>query len=246
MKRKLFILLFFPFVGFSQVGINQENPQQTVHVGGANSSVKVEGLNMVNNPDNLGAGSVTRVFVDAEGDLVLGTTEDNIIFILDDENYIPDANDKKVVQTGTGDNFTKIEVNNYTFPSVIMADDGIMEINYSISWYIRRNNSEKVADGAGRTVRTIVYIYDVGAGTFLTDENGVEKTFGITGQFYSNNNERMGAHGFFYNTGSDYVQVPAGEYRLIFGGLVGAYPDTDNTYVWFGGEKDQVQVIAHY
>lgn len=242
----MIIIFLLPNLMLCQVGINTDDPKQTLHVEGSEATVKIEGLNEANNAKNLGGSSQTRVFVNTEGDLVLGDTEDNISFILDDENYIPDNNEKKVVQTGTGDNFTKIEVNNYTFPSVIMAEEGIMEINYSISWYIRRNNSEKVSDGAGRTVRTIVYIYDVNNGVYLTDENGVEKTFGITGQFYSNNSDTEGAHGFYYNTGSDYVQVPAGVYRLIFGGLVGAYPDSDNVYVWFGGQKDQVQVIAHY
>src|SRR5690606_19736809 len=119
MKKLIFLL--FPVFTFGQVGIHTSNPQSTLHVAGATSNVKVEGLNANNNPNNLGAESTTRVFVDKFGDLVLGDRNDNIRFIMDIEDYIPNDREQKVVQTGPGDNFTYLVPQNHTFPSFTLT-----------------------------------------------------------------------------------------------------------------------------
>ena len=53
---------------FGQVGVNTNNPQKELHVGGNNSTIRVEGLNTPNNPNNLGTASTTPVYVNANGD----------------------------------------------------------------------------------------------------------------------------------------------------------------------------------
>ncbi|GGD97470.1 hypothetical protein [Planktosalinus lacus] len=237
MKNILFFLL--PLYTFGQVGIHTSNPESTLHVAGENSNVKVEGLNAINNPNNLGSESTSRVYVDANGDLVLGDRDDNLRFIMDNEDYIPNNREQKVVQTGTGDNFTYLVPNNHTFPSFTLTDDAVIEINYSLSWRIERNIPQKISDNGARTVKSTIFIYDHATSTYLPT------TYALTAQFYSNGDSSKGADRFFYSTGSDYVSLPPGTYTVHFGGLVAGFGN-DNIFAYFGADKDQLQILAYY
>lgn len=237
MKKLLFFL--FPVYAFGQVGIHTTNPESTLHVAGENSNVKIEGLSAANNPNNLGTESTSRVFVNRFGDLVLGTRNDNIRFILDSADYIPDDREQKVVQTGTGDNFSYLVPNNVTFPSFILTADAIVEVNYSLSWRIERNVPAKLSDNASRTVKSTIFVYDHQIGAHLPT------TYALTAQHYANGSSTLGADRFFYNTGSDYIFLPAGRYTLHFGGLVGSLGN-QNAYAYFGGDKDQLQILVYY
>lgn len=240
MKQLYVFFLLLSCVGYTQVGINTPDPEETLHVAGDSATVMLEGLNAENNYENKGEGSFTRVFANAEGDLVLGDADDNINFILDEENYIPDNMEVKVVQTGTGENFTKIDPSQYNFPSFTIDDDAILEVNYSISWKIIRNDVPKrIQDDGARTVKTTVFVYDEIAGEYL------DETYALTAQFYANGEEYRGAYEYFYSSGSDYMQLPPGTYTIVFGGLVGAHGN-DNIFARFGGDKDQLQLIVYY
>ena len=86
MKKYLYsLIVMIPAVFLGQVGIKTTNPQQGLHVGGATSTVKIDGLSYPTNPNNLGPGSSSRVFVDANGDLVLGTAQNNLAILFDAE-----------------------------------------------------------------------------------------------------------------------------------------------------------------
>ena len=95
-------LLFFSFFNAQNVGINSTNPQEELHVAGGTSTIRVDGLNEVNNVNNLGQQSTSRVFVNEFGDLVLGEMTDNVQLIFDSENYLQDvANPTSIIlQTG--------------------------------------------------------------------------------------------------------------------------------------------------
>jgi len=72
------------------VGINNTNPQEELHIRGNSSNIRIEGLNEVNNPNNLGTSGTSKVFVNGAGDLVLGEVSDNVQLIFDSENYLND------------------------------------------------------------------------------------------------------------------------------------------------------------
>lgn len=237
MKKFLFILI--PFYSFGQVGIHNLNPESTLDVGGQNSTVRVEGLNAINDPKNLGEESTTRVFVNKYGDLVLGDREDNIHFIMDIEDYIPNDREQKVVQTGTGGNFSLLVPSDYSFPSFTLTDEAIVEINYSLSWGIERNSAHKLFDNGARSVKSTVFIFNNETETYLPT------TYALTAQFYSNGDEVLGADGFFYSTGTDYVYLSAGTYTIHFGGKLESYGNA-NVFSYFGGDKDQLQILAYY
>jgi hypothetical protein len=233
------LLLLIPVFSFSQVGIYTQNPTATLHVAGTSSTVKIEGLSTDYNVNNLGTQSTTRVFVNEDGDLVLGERTDNIAFIFDIQDYIPNNREQKVNQTGTGSNFQYLTSGDIYHPSFTLPVDGIIEVNYSLSWRMERNNAQRVSDKGARVIKTAVFIKNNATGNFLPD------SYAITGQFYSNGSTSEGADQWFYNTASDYISLPAGTYTIIFGGLVQAGGNS-TVASYFGGRDDQLQVIAYY
>ncbi len=49
MKNYIILLMLFPMLVFSQVGIYTTNPQEVLHVSGSTPNVKIDGLNEINN-----------------------------------------------------------------------------------------------------------------------------------------------------------------------------------------------------
>ena len=88
MKTKiLFIMAFVPMFSIAQnIGINTPTPAEQVHVAGATSTIRIDGLDATNNVKNLGAGSSSRVYVNAAGDLVLGDATNNVEVIFNNAN----------------------------------------------------------------------------------------------------------------------------------------------------------------
>ncbi len=76
--NKLLILLFLLFTGvsFGQVGIGTILPQEDLHIGGTDSTIRIDGLNSINNPDNNGIS--TNLLIDGQGNLVLGPSTNKI------------------------------------------------------------------------------------------------------------------------------------------------------------------------
>lgn len=73
MKKITFIMAFTMIITLcktinAQVGIGNTNPQQELHISGANSTIRVEGLNSTNNANNNGT-DLAAVVVDTNGDL---------------------------------------------------------------------------------------------------------------------------------------------------------------------------------
>lgn len=62
--------ILFAYQIFAQVGIKTNNPQETLHLGASNSTIRIDGLNSVNNSENDGT-SDKRVYVNASGDLII-------------------------------------------------------------------------------------------------------------------------------------------------------------------------------
>jgi hypothetical protein len=221
------------------VGIYTQNPTTTLHVAGSGSTIKIDGLSAENNNNNLGEETTTRVFVDEEGDFVLGERTDHILFIFDIQDYIPNDREQKVNQTGTGSNFQYLTSGDINHPSFTLPVDAIIEVNYSLSWRMERNNSQRISDKGARVIKTAVFIKNNATGNFLPT------SYAIAGQFYSNGSTSEGADQWFFNTASDYISLPAGTYTIIFGGLVQAGGNS-NVASYFGGDDDQLQVIAYY
>ncbi|ESU29910.1 hypothetical protein FLJC2902T_03900 [Flavobacterium limnosediminis JC2902] len=270
MKKNYFLLLLLiPSCFLAQVGINTNTPQQGLHVAGSASTVKIDGLSYPANTNNLGPGSVSRVFVNANGDLILGTAQNNIAILFDSENYLNDPKDpsiNQITQHGYGDGFDFAgiprDIPNSTFT---LTQPAIIEINYSVSFMIEKNGSNRVNDGYARAVQTLLYFRsgnyagpivttdlegNLIGGSFLIDSgtSTIGGGLGISGQYYTNKDSNKGEYEDFHITGTDYVKLPAGTYCPMFSAqlAVSAAVGTGSQKMYLGTGSDEVQIIAHY
>jgi hypothetical protein len=183
MKRIITLIHILAVTGIvAQVGINTQNPQQEVHLAGSVENVRIDGLNAVNNVNNLGNGSTTRVLVDANGDLVLGATDEVPIEIfVDSENYLEDEETPGsiVLQTGNGFGFNGtgvvLDVAQSTFT---LTKNAILEINYSVTWdsyHVFHHDFKRMSDARARIVQTGIYFRqdDPSGPAVINDADGI-------------------------------------------------------------------------
>ena len=92
---------------FAQVGVNTTTPQEELHVAGATSNIRIEGLNSPNNTLNIGTNGTSRVFADGDGDLVLGSATSNIAVLFNPYDYLLSTEDNASCfnQTGQGSGY---------------------------------------------------------------------------------------------------------------------------------------------
>jgi hypothetical protein len=179
-----YIGLIVTTVSLAQVGVNTTTPVQELHVAGATENVRIEGLSTTNNVDNLGVGSSTRVYADADGDLVLGSSAETIELLIDFENYLVDGNNtsgatnNQILQTGGGNGYTATGIQNDIPGSIFtLTKNAIVEVNYSISWSVEINSTGRIEDNRARIVQTGLYFKKFNPGTglyenILTDVDG--------------------------------------------------------------------------
>lgn len=258
---------------FAQVSIDlaSNNPLEELHIGGANSTIRIEGLNYNNNPDNLGPGTTTKVFVNEFGDLVLGKLEDNIQMIFDSDNYLRDVQNPTslILQTGEGNGFSQAGIPTLGMAASFTLDrPAIIEVNYSVSWNLGKNVTpiSRIDDFRARVVQTGMYFRkDNYMGEPVVNDyygnpiNGyalcitstcseVAGMIAVNGQIYNNSNIRNGEWKNYRNSASDYVVLGPGTYTPMFAAQleVGDTNATGAIKMYLGVEKDEVQIIAHY
>lgn len=162
------LLLFFAGIIFSinttaQVGINTTTPEEELHISGATANTLIEGLSQTNNVNNLGSGRTTKVYVDANGDLVLGTATQKLEMLVDSENYLNDVENPTnlVNQTGNAFGYDPAGVpSDLTAAQFTLIGDAIVEINYSLSWSVydaTSNPTKRLDDARARVIQTGVY-----------------------------------------------------------------------------------------
>lgn len=274
MKNKYFFLIvviFYTFNTSAQVGINTQTPQEELHVAGATSNIRIEGLNEINNPNNLGIQNNSKVFVNEFGDLVLGELEDNVQLIFDSENYLRDVQNPTslILQTGEGDGFSQAGIPTLGLAaSFTLTAPAVVEVNYSVSWNVGKNVTpiSRIDDFRARVVQTGMYFREnnyMGAPVvndyFGNPINGyalcitstcseVAGMIAVSGQIYNNSENNNGEWKSFRNSASDYVVLGPGTYTPMFAAQleVGDTNATGAIKMYLGVENDEVQIIAHY
>ena len=271
--KKLYTIFIFTFCTtlYSQVGINTNNPQEELHVAGTASTIRIEGLNTPNNSSNLGTASTTPVYVNANGDLVLGTLTDNVEILFDSENYLVDVQDPTslINQVGSGAGFSQggIPIGG-TAISFTLTKPAIVEVNYSVSWNVGKNvtATSRIDDFRARIVQTAMYFRQnnylgaavindyygnpINGGPWCITSNCMELggLLAINGQFYNNISANQGEWKNFRNTASDYVVLGPGTYTPMFAAqlAVGDTGGTGAVKLYLGVGMDEVQIIAYY
>lgn len=166
MKKRAYYTILTMIVSFglsAQVGIGTTDPQEELHIAGSTANIRVDGLAAVNNNENLGMNSSTRVYVNADGDLVLGGSTETIEILVDAENYLDDVENPTSLINQTGNAFgydpggvpTDLVAAQFTLTS-----NAIVEVNYSVSWSVYKTNSAsgRIDDEHARIVQTGVYL----------------------------------------------------------------------------------------
>jgi hypothetical protein len=271
--KKYYTLFIFAYCStfFGQVGVNTTNPQEELHVGGSNSTIRVEGLNTPNNINNLGTASSTPVYVDADGDLVLGTLADNVEILFDSENYLVDVQDPTslINQVGSGAGFSQggIPIGG-TAISFTLTKPAIVEVNYSVTWNVGKNvtPNSRIDDFRARIVQTAMYFRQnnylgpavindyygnpINGGPWCITSNCMELggLLAINGQFYNNISGNQGEWRNYRNTASDYVVLGPGTYTPMFAAqlAVGDTGGTGAVKLYLGVGMDEVQIVAYY
>jgi hypothetical protein len=275
-KIFIYISLVVTSVSFAQVGVNTTTPQEELHIEGATSTIRVEGLNFANNTLNLGTVENTRVYVDTDGDLVLGDGSTDIEVLFNPANYLEDpldtggANSNQINQTGVGSGYSEGGWPRQTGPGLstfTLTRNAIVEINYSLSYEIYKSGIG-IDDHHARTVQFYVYLRrngpanvnpgDANLVRFDVDGNpinfaGNAGALGYSGQFYTNGNSNgaSGLQGFdrkYFATGHDYVKLGPGTYTPMFAGVmfVANTLGTGAVKMQIGGGDDEIVVVAHY
>lgn len=157
------IALFACLTCYGQVGINNTNPQEELHISGANSNIRVEGLSTTNNVNNLGGTSTTRVYADAEGDLILGASSEKLKILIDFENYLEDVENPTSLINQTGNAFgydPAGEPIDLVGAQFTLTDNAIVEVNYSVSWSVydaSASPTKRLDDMRARVIQTGLY-----------------------------------------------------------------------------------------
>lgn len=275
MKKILsFIYILTGVFGFAQVGVNTTTPTEELHVAGPTSTIRIEGLNETNNPLNLGDKQNSRVYADPDGDLVLANVPADIGVLFNPENYLddplntsgsPGGPGNQILQTGAGSGYSEAG-----WPRVIgpgtstftLTRPAIVELNYSLSYNIYKNNTSNVDDPNARTAQFYIYLRNGGPNGAIIDTDydgnpidfaGNPGALGYSGNFYTNGSSSGagGTEGFdkvFYATGHDYVKLGPGTYSPMFSGIlfVANTAGTGAVKMQIGPGDDEVIIVAHY
>ena len=158
MKNRIklsFLVLLFGIPGFAQVGIGTTDPQETLHISGNSSTIRVEGLNSENHDKNLGGSSKYNVMVDSEGNLTLGDSSGEL-------NSASSIAAPVTVQTtaNSGLNSAELYKTNFT-----LTQKAIVVITYYISMDFKSyDGTATIDDGRAKIAHNYFYYR-----TFLTE-----------------------------------------------------------------------------
>lgn len=246
MKSKIILLIFF-FIGInsnaqvSGVGINEDNPQQALHLGSQTGTIRVDGLNSTNNTFNGGGVDQTYpVYVDHNGDLTLKVSayqnSDG-----SDAYTTAGVNGTVAILPGiqTNDGYETVEITSYTFT---VARNTTLEIKYSLSIEVFQDNLLTIIkDPYARNITN-----------FFTIDTPVlaptTRRYAPSSKCYFNRNDAgtdptaapNAATGYIYNSGTSYINLTPGTHVLRFYGTVCSGTDNRATFVRFAGGPDSI------
>lgn len=249
MKKTLLITsMLLMGVSFGQVGIDTNTPQRQLHVSGTPSpvdgngvvdpTIRVDGLNAVNNPAFTSGADILPVYVNSDGDLMLlnASVSAGYGYKVGSNAVDDDLNGSVVgVYDNTGTSVNTLGTYDFNLPT-----NSLVHFNKSVSLNIAYNASQPLADGKPRMV---VVQYRI---TAAPDDAYVGKRIAVDGASYTSR-DLTSASGFFWLNGAESIILPAGDYTVVLEGRMSANPSQTNQEFMcqFGGATpDEVSIIA--
>lgn len=247
------ILLLFALPMLAQVGVGTLTPLKDLHVADPTGTIRIESINSINNPTYNDGVNLSPVFVDGNGDFVLGngsgsSGQEPINFLIDVPNFIPDdpggvGFDTGVVVNNNGSGQTDEEgiIGTVNFTSPI---DGWLELKYGVTSYVAGSD---ISVGCPclfpNRNKAIVYqtyfLIDLNSDGLSAEE--LSKKYGFNGQYYLS--EDQGVQGYAYITGQANLKINAGNHTLYMYGVV-KDAASEYTSVGFGGAEDFLKIRA--
>ncbi len=223
-----FLVFIISTTFFGQVGIGTINPDATLHIAGKKSTVRIDALNVDNNPLNDGT-KLAPTYVEKNGEITLIPSGSGISSI-----QIIDASpafSAKVVATNI--NAPKTITNIYNYEITLLAE-AFIEVKYSLSYNIFETYNTvnqtgvRIFDGQARQVKT-----------YFTIDEEVSKYGQISQNYY--NISTGGGPGTFYNNGFAYTSLPPGTYTLKFHVDIAGHIN-NTTAVLLGGNESLLRI----
>ena len=252
MKKNIVLFLFLlscsVFSQTSGVGINKDNPQQTLHLGSQTGTIRVDGLNSTNNTYNGGGIDKTYpLYVDHNGDLILkGSTSQNS----DGSDAFNAATINGSVSITTAqipnDGYETVEITSYTFT---VNRNVILEIKYSLSVEVFSNSAlALIKDPHARNITNFFTLNT----PILT---ATTRRYAPSSKCYFNFNDPIirasgalepsaaaanAASGFIYNSSTSYLNLTPGTHTIRLYGTVSSGSANRPTFVRFAGGPDSI------
>ena len=173
MKNIITYLIFISgVIGFGQVGIGTVDPQQTLHIAGEYSTIRIESLNAANSTLNDGI-KLAPAYVDGDGDISLlgsgnsGSNPSNVLY--SEPNIIPDDPFSHGVGFETGvvlnndgsTDYAEMTLATATFTAPRSA---LLEIRYGVTTYVAGSDltqdpSTWLEPTEGEAIQIKIYFY---------------------------------------------------------------------------------------
>ena len=258
MKRTLLLLLCATSVStYGQVGIGTTAPQETLHLGANTSTIRIEGLDEINNPLNSGPTRLTPVFVTESGNFTLqpaGYTSGGtgyvlpLNFLADTPNFIPNNPLGLAAPFNRYGVVINSDLTNESITGLIQTvainvpTNSMIEVKYAISLYFSGTNlavpphSTFITDGKTRVIQSY-FCVDIDSDGLSPAE--LAQMYGVKGQYYAS--DTGGTRGYPNMNSQGYVNLPAGSHTLYFFGVVNDPPNTF-TSIGFGGANDYLKI----
>ncbi|MEP2937052.1 MAG: hypothetical protein ABJM06_01590 [Gilvibacter sp.] len=254
MKKYIYILLvlFTSSFAFGQVGIDILVPLADLHVADPGGTIRIESLNATNNPTYNNGTDLSPVYVDGNGDIVLGngtgaSGQEPLNFLIDVPNFLADDPYGVGFNSGTVINNNALGEKTVTGligqVTVTTPISGWLELKYGVTTYVAGTDLSVGGCPCAYPTTSEAVVYET---YFVIDLNNdglsaaeMAAEYGYNGQSYVS--FTLGTQGYAYINGQANLKAPAGTHTFY---LYGVVKDSGSSYtsVGFGGAEDYLKI----